>query len=64
MKMRDNKTFLCGCCGGKFCLFNKNVNQYIVSKNKHRNDITDLLSINDDTFMSCSLDYSIKMWKY
>lgn len=64
MKMRDNKTILCGCCGGKFCLFNKNTKQYIVSKNKHLNDITDLLSINSDTFMSCSLDYSIKVWKY
>ena len=35
-----------------------------ITKNNHDDYITDLLSIDDNTFISCSSDQTIKVWKY
>ncbi|MDD7591942.1 MAG: hypothetical protein PUJ92_03005, partial [Bacilli bacterium] len=61
----DNKTILCGCDNGIFCFYDMNTEQYKITKNNHEGcAITDLLFKDDNTFLSCSRDKTIKVWKY
>ena len=64
LKLRDNKTILCGCSYGIFCFYDMNTKQYKITKNNHDRAITDLLLIDDNTFLSCSTDTTIKVWRY
>ena len=66
LKLRDNKTILCGCgyYNGIFCFYDMNTEQYKKTKNNHNDDINDLLLIDDNTFLSCSADTTIKVWRY
>ena len=64
MKLRDNKTILCGCYKGIFCFYDMNTEQYKITKNNHNYYIVDLLFKDDNTFLSCSWDKTIKVWKY
>ena len=64
LKLRDNKTILCGCYNGIFCLYDMNTEQYKITKNNHKSYISDLLFKDDNTFLSCSYDNTIKVWKY
>ena len=75
LKLRDNKTILCGCNNGMFCFYDMNTEQYKITKNNHKDsindilliedrDIYDLLLLDDNTFLSCSEDTTIKVWKY
>ena len=64
LKLRDNKTILCGCYNGIFCFYDMNTEQYKITKNNHKGYIFDLLLIDDNTFLSCSSDSTIKVWKY
>ena len=41
-----------------------NTEQYKITKNNHNDAITDLLFKDDNTFLSCSWDNTIKVWKY
>ena len=63
LKFRDNKTILCGCNNGIFCFYDMNTEQYKITNDNHRT-ITDLLLIDDNTFLSCSTDTTIKVWRY
>ena len=63
LKLRDNKTILCGCYG-IFCFYDMNTKQYKITKNNHNRAIYDILLIDDNTFLSCSEDSTIKVWKY
>ena len=64
LKLRDNKTILCGCKYGIFCFYDMKTEQYKITKNNHNDAITDLLLIDDNTFLSCSTDTTIKVWRY
>ena len=64
LKLRDNKTILCGCDNGIFCFYDMNTEQYKITKNNHNAHITDLLFKDDNTFLSCSADNTIKVWRY
>ena len=64
LKFRDNKTILCGCYNGIFCFYDMNTEQYKITNDNHHRAITDLLLIDDNTFLSCSTDTTIKVWKY
>ena len=64
LKLRDNKTILCGCNNGIFCFSDLNPKQYKITNDNHHRNITDLLLIDDNTFLSCSGDKTIKVWKY
>ena len=64
LKLRDNKTILCGCNNGIFCFYDMNTKQYKITKNNHNDYINDLLFKDDNTFLSCSYDKTIKVWKY
>ena len=64
LKFRDNKTILCGCKYGIFCFYDMNTEQYKITKNNHNYYITDLLFKDDNTFLSCSADTTIKVWRY
>ena len=64
LKLRDNKTILCGCEYGIFCFYDMNTEQYKSTNDNHHRDITDLLLIDDNTFLSCSWDNTIQLWKY
>ena len=61
--MRDN-TILCGCGKGTFCFYDMNKEEYKTTKNNHNGAVFDLLLIDDKTFLSCSSDKTIKVWKY
>ena len=64
LKLRDNKTILCGCKYGIFCFYDMNTKQYKITKNNHNDAINALLLIDDNTFLSCSFDTTIKVWRY
>ena len=64
LKLRDNKTILCGCDNGIFCFYDMNTEQYKITKNNYHNAISDVLLIDDNTFLSCSTDTTIKVWRY
>ena len=64
LKLRDNKTILCGCNNGIFCFYDMNTEQYKITNDNHHSDIKDLLLIDDNTFLSCSTDSTIKVWTY
>ena len=64
LKLRDNKTILCGCDDGIFCFYDMNTEQYKITKNNHNYYISDLLFKDDNTFLSCSYDKTIKVWRY
>ena len=67
LKFRDNKTILCGCGrrdNGIFCFYDMNTEQYKITKNIHHRIINDLLLIDDNTFLSGSMDHTIKVWRY
>ena len=61
LKLRDNKTILCGCDNGIVCFYDMNTEQYKITNNRV---INDLLLIDDNTFLSCSTDTTIKVWRY
>ena len=64
LKLRDNKTILCGCYKGRFCFYDMNTEQYKITNDNHHIAINDLLLIDDNTFLSCSTDTTIKVWRY
>ena len=64
LKFRDNKTILCGCKYGIFCFYDMKTEQYKITNDNHHRAIKDLLLIDDNTFLSCSEDSTIKVWKY
>ena len=64
IKLGDNKTILCGCCVGLFCLYNIETKEYKITRKNHKGLINDLLQINNNTFLSCSFDKTIRVWKY
>ena len=64
LKLRDNKTILCGCEYGIFCFYDMNTKQYKITNDNHHRAISDLLFKDDNTFLSCSWDNTIKVWRY
>ena len=64
IKLRDNNTILCGCEKGTFCFYDMKTGKYNITKNNHKESVFDLLLINDNTFVSCSGDKTIKVWTY
>ena len=64
LKLRDNKTILCGCDDGLFCFYDMNTEKYTITKKNHESHINDLQMIDDNTFLSCSWDNTIKVWSY
>ena len=65
LKLRDNHTIICGCKNdGKLYCYDMNTEEYKITKNIHEYGIQDLLLIDDSTFLSCSIDTTIKVRKY
>ena len=64
VKLRDNKTIVWGCDGGIFCFYDMNTGKWKIKEKNHENTINDLLMIDDNTFISCSSDNTIRVWKY
>ena len=62
LKLRDNKTILVGCDYGTF-FYDMRTKQYEV-KDIIEYPISNLLLINDKTFLSCSCSINIKVWDY
>ena len=64
LKLRNNKTILCGCDNGIFCFYDMITKEYKITEYNHKYGIFDLLLIDDSTFLSSSADNTIKVWKY
>ena len=64
LKLRDNKTILCGDYKGIFCFYDMNTKQYKITNDNNHRGINDILLIDDNTFLSCSTDTTIKVWRY
>ena len=64
LKLRNNKTILCGCENGILLFYDMNTKKYKTTNNNHKGIIYDLLLIDDNTFLSCSRDKTIKVWNY
>ena len=64
MRLRDNKTIVCGCDNGIICLYNINTGKYTLNDNTPIHNIAQFLRIDDNTFASCSFDNSIQIWNY
>ena len=48
LKLRDNKTILCGCKCGIFCFYDMNAEQYKITKNNHKSYISSVWCESDD----------------
>ena len=59
IKLRDNKTILCGCENGIFLFYDMNTKKCRMAKNNYNGRINDLLMIDDYTFIFCSKDQTI-----
>ena len=64
LKLRDNKAILCGGKAGNFLFFDMKKDEYKITKKNHNDCVYDLLLIDDNTFVSCSGDSIIKVWKF
>ena len=64
IKLRDEKTILCGCGGGIFCFYDIETKKVKIIKTSHNEEVFDLLLVDNETFLSCSKDKTIKLWKY
>ena len=64
LKLRDNKTILCGCSNGIIGVYDMKTEEYKITKNNYKSEITDLLLIDKNHFMSSFNDSTIKVWKY
>ena len=65
LKLRDNTTTLCECCYYRiFCLCNMKTKQYAILKGNYKTIINDLVLIDENTFLSCSWDKTIDVWRY
>ena len=63
IKLGDNRNIVCGCENGNFCFYDMNTGEYKITRYNHNSIISDLLLIDDSTFISCSQDKTIKVWK-
>ena len=63
LKLRDN-TILCGCEDGIFCFYDMKRDEYRITRNNSKYTTHEVLLIDDSTFLSCSSDNTIKVWKY
>ena len=41
-----------------------NTEQYTITNDNHDDNINDLLMLDNNTFLSCSNDNTIQVWKY
>ena len=64
LKLRDKNTIICGCEKGKFCYYDMKAKNYIIKPTSHDSTISDILELDNDTFITCSLDSTIKIWNY
>ena len=64
VKLRDDKTIICGCNSGFFVVYNIDTKEHQVIRSDHKDDINDLIKYDDETFISCSSDKNIIVWKY
>ena len=63
LQLRDKTSILGECCYyGLFCLYDMKTKQYKIKN--HKNTVNDFLLIDDNTFLSCSWDKTIDVWKY
>ena len=60
----NEEIFLCGCEKGKFLIYNINTKEYILNKSSHYKDITCLLHLGKNLFISSSRENFVKIWKY
>ena len=60
----NEEIFLCGCEKGKFLIYNINTKEYILNKSSHYKDITCLLHLGNNIFISSSRENFVKLWKY
>ena len=63
MKLKE-KIILCGCGSGKILIFKNKTKKYSIETTKHTDGISDLLKVDENTFVSCFLDTTIKVWKF
>ena len=64
LKLRDNKTVICGCNKGKLVYYNTENRATITKNTKNEQLILDILGINDETFITCYWDGTITVWNY
>lgn len=65
LTLLKNGNILCGCEYGMICIFNpKKKNLQFINERIHQDSVQSLLEINKNTFISCSLDKTIKVWEY
>ena len=60
----NNDHIFCGCGNGKYCLIDTKKMQYTIQESTHKEGFTDLLKVDNYTFLSSSYDNTIKIWKY
>ena len=62
--LRDKKTILCGTFTGRFCFYDIETNNHMITEPYHKSSIHCLLVVDEHTFISSSTDLTIKIWKY
>ena len=64
LKLRDDNTIVIGSSKATLCFYDMNTEQCKAIEANNDEEIYDLLSIDDSTFLSCSLSNKIQVWKY
>ena len=64
IKLRDSKTIICGCEEGRVCIYDIITKKYIINGDYHEQNISDILKVDNSTFMTSSFEGVIKVWKY
>ena len=63
-KLTNSSIIVCGCERGMIIFFNLNTNKLDICQTNHIGDINDIVAIDSDTFVTCSDDMTLKVWKY
>ena len=62
LKLKESNTIICG-INKVFLLYDMNTDFYRTTRLIHKENIYDLLLIDEHTFVFCSRDKTIKVWK-
>ena len=62
-KLTNSSIIVCGCERGMIVFFDINTNKWSSHQTSHIGDINDIVAINSDTFVTCSDDMTLKVWK-
>ena len=63
MKLNED-VMLYGCYNGKYVKYDLNSKKYEINNDMHTGNVSDMIKLTNESFVTCSFDNCIKVWKY